>query len=37
MLEKGYQFVAVGFDISFMASAATAALQAARPKTGTRS
>jgi 4-hydroxy-2-oxoheptanedioate aldolase len=36
MLEKGYQFVAVGFDISFMASAASAALQAARPTTGTR-
>ena len=35
MLEKGYQFVAVGFDISFMASAATAALQAARRKTAT--
>jgi 4-hydroxy-2-oxoheptanedioate aldolase len=30
LIEKGYRFVAVGFDISFMASAATAALQAAR-------
>jgi 2-keto-3-deoxy-L-rhamnonate aldolase RhmA len=36
MLEKGYQFVAVGFDISFMATAATAALQAARPKPAPR-
>jgi 4-hydroxy-2-oxoheptanedioate aldolase len=32
MIEKGYRFIAVGFDISFMAQAATAALQAARPK-----
>lgn len=30
MIERGYRFVAVGFDISFLASAATAALQAAR-------
>jgi 2-keto-3-deoxy-L-rhamnonate aldolase RhmA len=36
MLDKGYQFVAVGFDISFMAQAATAALQAARPKPAPR-
>jgi 4-hydroxy-2-oxoheptanedioate aldolase len=32
MIEKGYQFIAVGFDISFMTQAATAALQGARPK-----
>lgn len=31
MIERGYRFIAIGFDISFMASAATAALQAARP------
>ncbi len=30
MIERGYRFVAVGFDIAFMASAATAALQVAR-------
>jgi 2-keto-3-deoxy-L-rhamnonate aldolase RhmA len=36
MLEKGYRFVAVGFDISFMASAATAALQTARLKPAAR-
>ena len=32
MIERGYRFVAVGFDVSFMASAASAALQAARAK-----
>jgi len=32
MLERGYRFVAIGFDISFMASAATAALKEARPR-----
>jgi 4-hydroxy-2-oxoheptanedioate aldolase len=32
MIEKGYQFIAVGFDISFMTQAATTALQGARPK-----
>src|SRR5438067_3658654 len=32
MLEKGYRFIAIGFDISFMQNAAAAALQAARPK-----
>lgn len=32
MLEKGYRFIAIGFDISFMSAAATAALQGARPK-----
>jgi 4-hydroxy-2-oxoheptanedioate aldolase len=32
MIEKGYRFIAVGFDISFMTQAATAALQGARPK-----
>jgi len=32
MLDRGYRFVAVGFDISFMAQGAAAALQAARPK-----
>jgi 4-hydroxy-2-oxoheptanedioate aldolase len=32
MLERGYQFVAIGFDISFMASAAASALQAARAR-----
>ena len=32
MLEKGYRFIAIGFDISFMANAAAAALQTARPK-----
>ena len=32
MVEKGYRFIALGFDISFMATAASAALQAARPK-----
>jgi len=31
MLERGYRFIAMGFDISFMTSAATAALQGARP------
>jgi len=31
MLERGYRFIAIGFDISFMTSAATAALQGARP------
>jgi hypothetical protein len=32
MLERGYQLLAVGFDISFLATAAAAALQAARAK-----
>jgi 4-hydroxy-2-oxoheptanedioate aldolase len=32
MLQQGYRFIAIGFDISFMASAASAALAAARPK-----
>lgn len=32
MLAKGYRFIAIGFDISFMTQAATAALQGARPK-----
>jgi 4-hydroxy-2-oxoheptanedioate aldolase len=32
MLERGFRFIAIGFDISFMAQAAGAALQAARPK-----
>jgi 4-hydroxy-2-oxoheptanedioate aldolase len=36
MLEKGYRFVAIGFDISFMASAAAAALQVARQGPGAR-
>ena len=31
MLEKGYRFIAIGFDVSFMQNAAAAALQAARP------
>lgn len=30
MVERGYRFVAIGFDISFMVASATAALQAAR-------
>jgi len=30
MIERGYRFVAVGFDISFMTTSATAAIQAAR-------
>lgn len=30
MIERGYRFIAVGFDVSFMASAAAAALQTAR-------
>lgn len=36
MLERGYQFIAIGFDVSFMASAATAALEGARPKAEAR-
>lgn len=32
MLDRGYQFLAVGFDISFLATAAAAGLQAARAK-----
>jgi len=32
MLDRGYQFIAVGFDVSFLAGAASAALQAARAK-----
>ena len=36
MLERGYQFIAVGFDISFMASAAAAALKEARQQPVTR-
>ena len=32
MLGLGYQFIALGFDISFMAQGATAALEAARAK-----
>ena len=36
MLERGYRFVAIGFDVSFMAQAATGALQAARPKPSSR-
>jgi 4-hydroxy-2-oxoheptanedioate aldolase len=32
MLDLGYRFIAIGFDISFMAQAAGTALQAARPK-----
>lgn len=32
MIDRGYQFIAVGFDVSFLASAATAAIQAAREK-----
>jgi 4-hydroxy-2-oxoheptanedioate aldolase len=36
MLERGYRFIAIGFDISFMASAATAALTEARPRPAAR-
>jgi 4-hydroxy-2-oxoheptanedioate aldolase len=36
MIDRGYRFIAVGFDISFLASAATAALQAAREKVPAR-
>ena len=36
MIERGYRFIAIGFDISFMASAASAALQEARPGSTTR-
>lgn len=32
MIERGYRFVAIGFDISYMASAASAAIQAVRAK-----
>jgi 4-hydroxy-2-oxoheptanedioate aldolase len=32
MVERGYRFIAIGFDISFMTQAATSALQGARPK-----
>ena len=30
LVDRGYQFLAVGFDISFMVSSATAAVRAAR-------
>lgn len=33
MIDRGYRLVAIGFDISFMVSAAGAALQAVRPRT----
>jgi 4-hydroxy-2-oxoheptanedioate aldolase len=32
MIERGYQFIAIGFDISFMAQAAASALQAGRAR-----
>jgi 4-hydroxy-2-oxoheptanedioate aldolase len=32
MIERGYRFVAIGFDISYMVSSATAAIQAVRAK-----
>jgi 4-hydroxy-2-oxoheptanedioate aldolase len=32
MVERGYRFIAIGFDISFMTQAATAALQGARSR-----
>jgi len=32
MIERGYRFVAIGFDISYMVASASAALQAARAK-----
>lgn len=36
MLDRGYQFIAVGFDISFLALAATAALKAVRERAPAR-
>ena len=32
MIDRGYKFIAVGFDVSFLASAAGSALEAARPR-----
>ena len=36
MLERRYRFIAIGFDLSFITSAATAALQAGRPNAAAR-
>lgn len=36
MLDRGYQFIAVGFDVSFLAGAATAALSSVRERAPAR-
>lgn len=36
MIERGYRFVAIGFDISYMVASATAAIQAVRAKVPAR-
>jgi len=36
MLERRYRIIAIGFDISFITSGATAALQAGRPNAAAR-